>query len=60
MMIPPAIAKFAYAFFVTALLIQGQVRSEQLFFASGDFVLAILFVAAFFRVKIGEGNSRRE
>jgi len=51
LMIPPALAKVGYVIMIVILHLQGRVARDQLFFASTDFVLAILFVAAFMKAK---------
>lgn len=62
MMIPPALAKVGYAILVTTLYLQGRIRSDQLFFGATDFTLAILFVAAFIKIRprIEDGLPLRE
>jgi hypothetical protein len=51
LMIPPALAKFGYTAIIFTLHMQGRVPDNQLLFALVDFVLAALFLVAFFRVK---------
>jgi hypothetical protein len=53
LMIPPALAKFGYAIIIVTLHLQGRVQANLLLFALVDFVLAVLFLVAFFRVKTG-------
>ena len=62
LMIPPALAKFGYAAIVTLLYRNGELIGTQLPFAAADFILVILFMAAFFRVRAGVASShlRRE
>ena len=56
LMIPPALAKLGYAAFVGVLHINREVTAAQLPFAAADVVLALLFFAAFLRVKAGTEN----
>ena len=56
LMIPPALAKFGYAAVVLILYRNGEPIASQLPFAAADFLLAVLFVAAFFRTKTGIQN----
>lgn len=55
MMLPSMVEKFTYAIAVVALVVQGRMHGSDLVFGGTDFVLGVLFVAAW--VKTGGKGS---
>ena len=49
LMIPSMFEKFSYAAAVVTLVLQARTRSSDLLFAGTDFLLGVLFVAAYFK-----------
>lgn len=58
MMIPSVFEKFSYATAVVVLYLQQRMHGADLVFAGTDFLLGLLFVAAFFKTRDGSQYSR--
>jgi hypothetical protein len=53
LMIPSVIEKFAYGIAVVALFLQKRISPADLLFGSLDLLLGLLFIAAFFKTRLG-------
>ena len=51
LMIPSMVEKFTYAPAILILVLQGRTRSTDLIFATTDFTLGVLFVAAYLKTR---------
>ena len=49
LMIPSMVEKFTYAPAILLLVLQGRTRSTDLIFAATDFILGVLFIAAYLK-----------